>query len=104
MNPLVVQIIAATIAAISALTAVYVARRNGQWRETDDAKALLQRVTDVEGRVQAVEIRMEDLPTREDIAELRGEVKAVGRDVAAANSGIDRIENFFLAKGVERVS
>lgn len=57
-----------------------------------------------EGEIRTIRAEIQDLPTKADIAELRGEVKAVGRDVAAANSGIDRIENFFLAKGVERVS
>jgi hypothetical protein len=95
---------AAAFAAISAACAMWVAIRTGRWRETDEAKALIKRVGDVEGRVRDCEIRMEDLPTRADLERLRGEVHAVRDGVQNANNGIDRIEAFFLARGVERTS
>ncbi|WP_374569672.1 DUF2730 family protein [Phenylobacterium sp.] len=101
------QFIGMTPAIVAAACALFVAWRNGKWRETDEAKALIKRMGEVEGRVDKVEGRVgtleddiSDLPTKADIARLEGELKTVGNDVRAANAGIDRIEGFFLAKGV----
>lgn len=97
------EIIPIACSLVSCVCAVFVAYRGQRWRETDDARALLGRVSDLESRVQAVEIRQEDLPTQADVEKLRGEVHALatqvtatGEQVKAAAAGINRIEGHFI--------
>lgn len=101
MSPTAFQIIAMGAALVSAACAVFVAWRGGRWRETEEAQALLKRMSDAESRISACEIRIEDLPTRADIARLEAEIKGVGQQVGAANAGIDRLEGYFLQRGVQ---
>ncbi|HVY32842.1 MAG TPA: DUF2730 family protein [Caulobacteraceae bacterium] len=108
---------AALAAVISALCAVYVALRTGKWRETDDGKALydrlgkaerwqdsepgkqmVKRVDHAHERIQALEIRMEDLPTREDIARLEGEVAKVAAIGARTENAVERIEGYMMER------
>lgn len=60
------------------------------------------RLTRAEKDVEAIRQDIAKLPTKADLARLEGEVKSVGTQVQGAKAGIDRIEQFFLAKGVER--
>lgn len=83
-------------AAMSAACAVFVAMRAGKWRETDEAKALIKRVGEVETRVKACEIHMEDLPTRADIAKLQGELHAVREIGTRTERAVERIEGFMM--------
>lgn len=87
----------------SAGCAVFVALRAQKWRDSDDAKALLERVDEVEDRLSRLETRASDLPTRADIARLEGEIdgltKLVERTVVP---GLTRMEGYFLQLGVER--
>lgn len=95
--------------------------RGGRWRETDDAKALVGRVAEVEGgvtalagtgeaiaavagRVNETESRLDKLETlvasmatKEDVTALRGEVRAVCQLVDnQVVPGIRRIEDYML--------
>ena len=60
------------------------------------------RIIKVEKDIEGLRDDVAALPTKADLAEVKGEVKAVGSEVRGARAGIDRIESFFLAKGVER--
>ncbi|MCY1648168.1 hypothetical protein OVA11_14180 [Caulobacter sp. SL161] len=60
------------------------------------------RLTRAEKDVEALRDDIAKLPTKADLARLEGEVKAVLKQVERAGAGIERIEGFFLAKGVER--
>jgi len=62
------------------------------------------RITRVEGRVDEIEKDILNLPSKADLARVEGRVDAVGREVSSVGAGVSRIENFFLAKGVERSS
>jgi len=75
--------------------------RTKSWRDTDEAKALVNRVSAVESRLSVIESEVEDLPTKADIARLEEQVRGVDHNVNRAQLGIDRIENFFLRMGVE---
>jgi hypothetical protein len=103
VSPTAFQIITMLAALASAACTFFVAWRAGRWRETEEAKALLKRMGEAENRISACEIRMEDLPTQADIARLESEIKGVGTQVGAANAGIDRLEGYFLQRGVQNV-
>ncbi len=60
------------------------------------------RIIKVEKEVEGLHADIASLPTKADLAEVRGEVKTVSSKVDGARAGIDRIEGYFLAKGVER--
>lgn len=76
-------------------------------RADEEAEATLDhhgtRLTKVEKDVEGLHADVASLPTKADLAEVRGEVKTVSSKVDGARAGIDRIEGYFLAKGVERV-
>lgn len=59
------------------------------------------RLIKVEGHIVEIRNDVEALPTKADFARLEGEVKGVGLNAAAAANGVQRIEGFFLKKGVE---
>lgn len=60
------------------------------------------RITRAEKDVEALRADIAALPTKADLARVEGEVKAILKQVERAGAGIERIEGFFLAKGVER--
>lgn len=60
------------------------------------------RITRAEKDVEAIRQDIAKLPTKADLARVEGEVKSVGTQVQGARAGIERIEGYFLAKGVER--
>lgn len=60
------------------------------------------RIIRTEKDVEAIRHDIAQLPTKADHARLEGEVKSVGTQVQRTAAGIERIEGYFLAKGVER--
>lgn len=73
--------------------------RTGRWRETDDAKQLVQRIDALEKRIALIEARDKDLPTKADLAALSGDVRLVKQLVERAEKGIDRIEAYMMQPG-----
>ncbi|MDP1617328.1 DUF2730 family protein [Phenylobacterium sp.] len=61
------------------------------------------KITRLEGQVERIERDIENLPTKADIARLEGDVKEVGSAVRAVQSGVGRLEGYFLTRGVENV-
>ena len=61
------------------------------------------KITKLEGRVEHIEDDIAELPTKADIARLEGDVKEVGSAVRAVQSGVGRLEGYFLNRGVEKV-
>ena len=53
-------------------------------------------------RVDEVEADVDGLPSKADLARVEGEVQAINREVRIANAGIERLEGYFLQRGVER--
>lgn len=97
------EIIPIACALISCGCALFVAVRAGRWRETDDARAVLARLTAAEKEIEVLKIRQNDVPSKADVATLRGEVHALAEKVGATGeavrgvaSGIDRIETFWM--------
>lgn len=62
-----------------------------------DAEA--QRLTALNGRVDAVENEVGELPTKADLARVEGQVGVVDAKIDMANRGIERLEGYFLSKG-----
>jgi len=60
------------------------------------------KITKLEGRVEHIEDDIAELPTKADIARLEGDVREVGSAVRAVQSGVGRLEGYFLSKGVEK--
>lgn len=74
----------------------------------DEAEASLDdheaRITRAEKDVEAIRQDIAKLPTKADLAEVRGEVKSVGNQVQGCDRGIARLEGYFLQLGVEKAS
>lgn len=70
--------------------------------ERDRIAVLEGRMSTADNHILDLTKDVENLPTKADIARLEGEVRGVGREVLAANAGIERIEGYFIARGVER--
>jgi hypothetical protein len=75
---------------------VWVTIRNANWRESDAGKALDLRISQIETRVQACEIRLEDLPTKADVARLFGRLETLTEMLNANTAGVNRIEDHFI--------
>ena len=61
------------------------------------------RATKLEGRVEGIEHDIANLPTKADIERVEGRINTVGQDAGAAARGVERLEHFFLTRGVESV-
>lgn len=70
--------------------------------ERERITATDKRVATSEGHIAELKRDVLNLPTKADIARLEGEVRAATREIGAANAGIERIEGYFIARGVER--
>lgn len=98
------QFVSAACAIVACLTAVIVARRAQRWRDTDEAKGLIERVDECESRLDQLETATRNLVTKEDLARVEGEVKGLCKQIDdQVVPGLNRIEGFFIAAGVERV-
>jgi hypothetical protein len=86
-------------ALIAVACAVYVANRASSWRNSDEAKALQQRVTEIERDCSNIKVRLDQVPTKADLEGLKSDVRALGRDVGKVEAGIDRIEEFLRERG-----
>jgi hypothetical protein len=86
-------------AVISTGCAVFVAFRTGRWRETDDAKVIAARFQKIEGRLDIIETKQLELPSKADLAKLEGSINLVKELVERSERGIDRIESYMLNHG-----
>jgi len=90
------QLIPIVCSVVSCGCALFVTVRAGNWRKSDEAQALFRQLAAIESRVQACEIRQEELPTKADIARVNGRLDVIGEMVTAANHGVNRIEDHFI--------
>lgn len=82
---------------IATLCALVVAVRSGRWRETDEAVALIKRIDTAEGRLDRIETAINSLPSKEDLAVVRGEVHATRDLLNVVRSGVERIEGYMMS-------
>lgn len=92
------EIIPIACSVVSCGCAIFVSVRAGNWRDTDDARALDKRISVIENRVQVCETRQEDLPTKADVALLRGEIHTANEMTRSALDGVRRIETFMMQR------
>lgn len=93
--------LALMISVVACATSVWTAVRSGQWRDSDSAKALLQRVDDTESRLDKLEERTRGLATKADISGLKSELHGVCRQIEGqVVPGLNRLEDYFLKAGM----
>lgn len=85
--------------------------RAGKWRESEEAKALVDNISGHESRLTKLETAQLNLATKADIASLESElhglektvnakIDGVNHAVNSVGEGVDRIEGYFLQKGI----
>ena len=62
------------------------------------------RILKVEVRVDALADDIAQLPTKADLARVEGEMKGMAMTASATKSAVDRIEGYFLERGVGRTA
>lgn len=90
--------VTAGLALVSCGIALFVAIRQGAWRNTDDAKALYGRVGALENRASLLESRFGELPTKSDVAGLTEKVTALQNAMDKTERGVERIEGFLMER------
>jgi polyhydroxyalkanoate synthesis regulator phasin len=109
------QMITTACALIACACAIWVARRAGDWRQSDEAKKLVGRVDVLETKVASVENKVKELPTQAQVAGLneringlatkaemaavQSDVRSLVREVGKIDSGVTRIEAFLMEHG-----
>ena len=88
-------------ALIAVVCAVYVANRASGWRNSDEAKQMEKRVTEIERDCSNIKVRLDQVPTKEDLSALKSEVRALGREVGKVDDGVSRIESFLIERGAK---
>ena len=90
--------LSATAAITAAVVAVWVAFRSGKWRESDDAKALVARLSKVERDQEMTDLKLVGAPSQADIAGLKAEIRTLEVMISAAKDSSARTE-----RAVERM-
>lgn len=91
--------ISALSAFIAVFCALYVAWRAGNWRNSDERKAMFSRLSAIENDVLAMKTRFEQVATRSDVEALKSQVTALDRNISKLDSAVDRIEAFLMERG-----
>lgn len=91
------------ISVISCAIATWTAVRAGRWRDSEAAKALVDRISSVERtsglhaqRIEQIEEDIEGLPTKADFARLEGEVKTTCKIGERVEKAVLRLEDYWL--------
>ena len=95
----ILQLMSAACAIIACVCAVVVAVRAQRWRDTDEARTLLDRIDGVESRLDKLEPQVAGLATKADIASLKGELDGLCALVnTSVIPGLRRIEGYMMEK------
>lgn len=93
---LLVSVVACTISAWTAI-------RAGKWRDSEAAKALVERIAGVESRVglhaqrlEQIELDIAGLPTKADFARLEGEIASTCRIADRTEQAVLRLEDYMM--------
>ncbi|WEK38667.1 MAG: hypothetical protein P0Y50_08885 [Candidatus Brevundimonas colombiensis] len=92
----VMILLSAGLSAINVVLLLATYRRAAQWRESDDAKAILARLTLVENDITGFKARFENVATKADVARLTAEVNGLEQLVKNTDAGVIRIEQLLM--------
>lgn len=84
------------ISVLNALVLLLTYQRSGRWRESDDAKALIDRVGKAEGDITGLKVRMENVATKADVARATAEIEAGTQHIRRVEVGVERIESYLM--------
>ena len=93
------ELIAALCAVISTLVALYAFFRDAKWRDSEEAKRLIDRVDKAENRLTGLEQATKNLATKEDVARVEADVRGLERTITNVDAGVTRIETFLMTGG-----
>lgn len=88
--------IAVTLSAINAVILLLTYRRAGQWRESEEARAILSRLSACEGDLAGIKTRFENVSTKADVARLTAEVNGLEQLIKNTDAGVIRIEQILM--------
>jgi archaellum component FlaC len=89
-------LVAVGLSAINAVILLKTYHRAGQWRESEDAKAILTRLTVVENDITGFKTRFENVSTKADVARLTAEVNGLEQLIKGTDAGVVRIEQILM--------
>lgn len=92
----VMTLVAVGLSALNAVVLLKTYHRAGQWRESEDAKAILARLTLVENDITGFKARFENVATKADVARLTAEVNGLEQLVKNTDAGVIRIEQLLM--------
>ncbi len=84
------------ISLVNALIFTLTFQRAGRWRDLEDAKALIQRMSLAEGEITGLKARMENVATKADVARLTAEVSGLEMLIKNTEAGVVRIEQLLM--------
>ncbi len=94
------------LSAISCAIAAWTAVRAGRWRDSEAAKALVERISGVERttglheqRLGQIEEDILGLPTKADFARLEGEIVSTCRIADRTEQAVLRLEDYMMKAG-----
>jgi hypothetical protein len=109
------QMVTTACALIACLCAIWVARRAGDWRQSDEAKTLVGRVDVLETKVASIDGKLKELPTqaqiagineringlatKAEVAGIQSDVRSLVRELGKVDGGVTRIEAFLMEHG-----
>jgi hypothetical protein len=70
--------------------------RAGRWKDGDDARELIARVTSAESKIAGIEADMRNVATKADVAGLGERVAGVESHLKSIERGVERIESHLM--------
>lgn len=97
--------LAFAVSVVACFISGWTALRAGRWRDTEAAKAMTQRVNDAHARLDrhgdrlnVIEADILDLPTKADLAEVKGKVETTCEISARTEKAVERLEHFMMER------
>ena len=92
----IMSAVAVGLSAVNGVILLLTYRRAGQWRESEDAKAILARLNTCETDIAGFKMRFEHAATKADVARLTAEVHGVEQLIKNTDAGVVRIEQLLM--------
>jgi len=89
-------LIALGISSLNAILLMLTFIRAGRWKDGEDAKALINRVSANEGDISTLKAQMLNVATKADVASLTAKVEGVEHQAKTIERGVERIEGHLM--------